>query len=181
MTTPRGRAAAPEMSAADWLLLGLLSVIWGGSFFFAKVAVEDFGPMTVVLGRVGLAAVILNLLIRSRGLRLPATFAGWRPFIVMGIINSALPYTLIFWGEVHIASGLAAILNATTPIFTLLVAHVFTTDERLTPGKVGGVLLGMLGVVVIDGRALRRLRQSTAPISPAAPRGERHSTERTTP
>ncbi|MDQ3541440.1 MAG: DMT family transporter, partial [Chloroflexota bacterium] len=151
---------APQMSARDWLSLGLLSLIWGGSFFFAKVAVEDIGPLTVVLGRVALAAVILNLLVVGRGLALPRSVAGWTPFIVMGVLNSIIPYSLIFWGEVHIASGLAAILNATTPLFTMLVAHVATADERLTPAKVGGVLIGLLGVIVIMGRDLFEIASS---------------------
>lgn len=151
---------APQMSARDWLSLGLLSLIWGGSFFFAKVAVEDIGPLTVVLGRVALAAVILNLFVVGRGLALPRTVAGWTPFIVMGVLNSIIPYSLIFWGEVHIASGLAAILNATTPLFTMLVAHVATADERLTPAKIGGVLIGLLGVVVIMGRDLFEMASS---------------------
>lgn len=157
---PRAAATAPQMSARDWLLLGLLSLIWGGSFFFAKVAVEDIGPLTVVLGRVALAAVILTLLVAARGLTLPRTIAGWTPFIVMGVLNSIIPYSLIFWGEIHIASGLAAILNATTPLFTMLVAHVATEDERLTPAKVSGVLLGLLGVIVIMGSDLFEITSS---------------------
>lgn len=151
---------APRMSARDWLLLGLLSLIWGGSFFFAKVAVEDIGPLTVVLGRVSIAAVILNLLVVSRGLTMPRTLAGWTPFIVMGVLNSIIPYSLIFWGEIHIASGLAAILNATTPLFTMLVAHVATADERLTPARVGGVLIGLLGVITIMGGDLLEITSS---------------------
>ncbi len=157
---PRAEARNPQMSLRDWLSLGLLSMIWGGSFFFAKVAVEDIGPLTVVLGRVSVAAVILNLLVVSRGWGMPRSVAGWKPFIVMGVLNSIVPYSLIFWGEIHIASGLAAILNATTPLFTMLVAHVATADERLSPAKVAGVLLGLLGVIVIMGRDLFEIASS---------------------
>ena len=139
------------MSATTWLLLLVLSVIWGGSYFFIKVAIEDFQPLTVVLGRVLIAAVILHLVILARGQRMPSTLAAWRPFIVMSLLNSLVPYSLIVWGETHIASGLAAILGATVPIFTIVLAHFLTADEHLTPARVGGVLLGLTGVIVIIG------------------------------
>ena len=139
------------MSATTWLLLLALSVIWGGSYFFIKVAVDDFEPLTIVLGRVLIAALILHFVILARGQRMPSTVAAWRPFIVMSLINSLIPYNLIVWGETHIASGLAAILGATVPIFTIVLAHVLTADEHLTPARVGGVALGLLGVIVIIG------------------------------
>lgn len=139
------------MSASSWLLLLALSVIWGGSYFFIKVAVDDFGPLTIVLGRVLIAAVILHLVIVGRGMRMPSTLAAWKPFIVMSLLNSLVPYSLIVWGETHIASGLAAILGATVPIFTIVLAHFLTADEHLSPARVGGVVLGLLGVIVIIG------------------------------
>jgi len=156
-TTPHDPRPSPgglAMSATTWVLLVALSVIWGGSYFFIKVAVDDFQPLTIVLGRVLIAALILNLVILARGQRMPSTFAAWRPFIVMSLLNSLIPYSLIVWGETHIASGLAAILGATVPIFTIVLAHFLTADEHLTPARVGGVALGLLGVIVIMGDAL---------------------------
>jgi drug/metabolite transporter (DMT)-like permease len=139
------------MPAADWLLLVALSVLWGGSFFFAKIAVAELPPLTVALARVAIAATVLLALARLTGTKLPATLSAWRAFAIMGLLNNVLPFSLIFWGQTHIASGLAAILNATTPLFTVLVAHVATADERLTAGRVAGLLFGFAGVVVMIG------------------------------
>lgn len=139
------------MSAGDWLLLVILSILWGGSFFFAKVAVDELPPLTVALARVALAAALLLAAMRISGLALPRARATWAGFAVMGLINNAIPFTLIFWGQTHIASGLASILNATTPLFTVLLAHVATADERLTPARLAGVAVGFLGVTVMIG------------------------------
>jgi drug/metabolite transporter (DMT)-like permease len=139
------------MSAADWLLLVGLSLLWGGSFFFAKIAVLELPPLTVALGRVAIAAAILLTLARATGVALPATVAAWRPYALMGLLNNVLPFTLLFWGQTHIPSGLAAILNATTPLFTVLVAHVATTDEKLTAARLAGLVAGLAGVVVMIG------------------------------
>jgi drug/metabolite transporter (DMT)-like permease len=106
---------------------------------------------TVVLGRVGLAALALNLYLILLGQRLPTGWADWRAFIVMGLLNNVIPFSLIAWGEIRIASGLASILNATTPIFTVLAAHWLTANERLTPAKAAGVALGFTGAAVLIG------------------------------
>jgi drug/metabolite transporter (DMT)-like permease len=150
------------MSATDWLLLIALSLLWGGSFFFGKVAVLELPPLTVAFGRVAIAAAILIALARATGVALPATFAAWRPFAIMGLLNNAIPFVLILWGQTHIPSGLAAILNATTPLFTVLVAHVATHDERLTPSRLVGVTIGLGGVVVMIGPDLRDLGADVA-------------------
>lgn len=144
------------MSATDWLLLVALSILWGGSFFFGKVAVAELPPLTVAFGRVAIAALILVLLARASGIALPASAAAWRPFAVMGLLNNAIPFGLILWGQTHIPSGLAAILNATTPLFTVLVAHWATRDEALTPARFIGVAIGLGGVVVMIGPDLLR-------------------------
>ena len=120
------------MSATDWLLLVTLSILWGGSFFFTKLVVAVLPPLTVAFGRVALAAAILIVLARATGIALPDRTVAWRPYLVMGLLNNAIPFALIFWGQTHIPSGLAAILNATTPLFTVLVAHWATADEKLT-------------------------------------------------
>jgi drug/metabolite transporter (DMT)-like permease len=139
------------MSAADWLLLIGLSLLWGGSFFFAKIAVLELPPLTVALGRVAIAAAILLTLARVTGVALPTTLAAWRPYALMGLLNNVVPFTLLFWGQTHIPSGLAAILNATTPLFTVLVAHVATADEKLNAARLAGLAAGLAGVVVMIG------------------------------
>jgi drug/metabolite transporter (DMT)-like permease len=151
MTTPTSPRPALTITPRDWLMLALLGLVWGGSYFFAKVAVEDIGPLTVVFGRVALAAIILTVVMRLRSISFPSDRAAWEPFVVMGAINSAVPYTLIFWGETRISSGLAAILTALVPMFTVIVAHFATADEHITPGKLAGIFLGIAGVAVILG------------------------------
>src|SRR5689334_20057604 len=146
----------PTMSAADWLLLVTLSVLWGGSFFFAKIAVLELPPLTVAFGRVAIAAAILIVLARLTGVALPDRLAAWRPYVVMGLLNNAIPSGLISWGQTHIPSGLAAILNATTPLFTVLVAHWATADEKLNTARLVGVAAGLAGVTVMIGPDMLR-------------------------
>lgn len=140
---------APQMGLLEWGLLLLLSILWGGSFFFSKVALAELPPFTVVLGRVAIAAVALYVYLRATGRVIPGSREAWRAFFGMGILNNLIPFSLIFWGQTAIASGLASILNATTPIFSILVAHVLTADEKMTPQKIAGVLLGLGGVAVL--------------------------------
>ncbi|MHA1153108.1 MAG: DMT family transporter [Alphaproteobacteria bacterium] len=142
---------SPTMTGRDWLLLVMLSVLWGGSFFFSEVALAELGPLTVVLGRVGFAALALIGCVYAAGHRLPSTLGLWGAFLVMGALNNLIPFSLIVWGQVTIDSGLAAILNATTPLFVVVLAHVLTRDERLTRGRAAGVLLGLAGVAVLVG------------------------------
>ena len=135
------------MALRVWLWLLSLSVLWGGSFFFAKVALGELGPFTVVFARVSLAALALALVVPLR------RDAPWRTYFAMGFLNNALPFSLIFWGQTEIASGLASILNATTPLFTLVVAHFLTPDEKIDRTKIVALLTGLLGVVVLIGPA----------------------------
>jgi drug/metabolite transporter (DMT)-like permease len=148
MTT---RPAAPAMSAQSWLLLLALATLWGGSFFFFKILAAALPPLTVVLARVGLGALMLNAWIVVRGGRMPRDMRLWRQFIVMGILNNVIPFALFVTAEREISSGLAAILNATTPMFTVLVAHGLTRDEKLTGERFAGVLAGFCGVAVLIG------------------------------
>jgi len=146
------------MGPVEWSLLIALSVLWGGSFFFVGVAVSGLPPFTIVALRVGLAAIVLNLFVLAVGLRMPVERRVWLAFFGMGFINNLIPFSLIVWGQTHIASGLASILNATTPLFSVVVAHWLTTDERMTPGRIAGIVLGIAGVAVIIGPgALRGL------------------------
>jgi drug/metabolite transporter (DMT)-like permease len=141
------------MSTRDWFLLGLLSLVWGSGFLFTRIAVRDIPPATLVEIRAAFSAIILLVLIRARGVPLPAwTWSVWRPFFVMGLLNMALPFTLNGWGLTRIDSSLAGILTATVPIFTVAFAHFATDDERFSAAKALGIALGMAGVVAIVGR-----------------------------
>jgi drug/metabolite transporter (DMT)-like permease len=139
------------MSLRVWIWLLSLSVLWGGSFFFAKVAIGELAPLTVVFGRVGLAAVALNFALIVTGCSLFRATTPWAAYFAMGLLNNLLPFSLIFWGQTEIASGLASILNATTPLFTVALAHFLTRDERLTRAKVGALVVGLAGVVLLIG------------------------------
>lgn len=140
-----------SMSAPEWAMLLILSVLWGGSFFFTGIALSGLPPLTLVVLRVGLAALILNLVLPLNGLRLPRGLRIWTACLGMSLLNNVLPFCLIVWGQTHIASGLAAILNATTPLFTVVVAHLLTIDERMTGNRLAGVLVGLGGVAVMVG------------------------------
>ena len=121
-----------RMTAAEWALLVGLSVLWGGSFLFVGIAVAELPPLTIVVARVALAAAALLVALRFMGVALPRERRVWVAFLGMGVLNNAIPFTLIAWGQGHIASGVASIFNATTPLFTVLVAHWLTADERMT-------------------------------------------------
>lgn len=140
------------MALRVWFWLLSLSVLWGGSFFFAKVAVSELGPLTVVFARVGLAALALDLALAATGHGLFRPGTPWRAHFAMGLMNNVLPFGLIFWGQTQIPSGLASILNATTPLFTLVVAHYVTDDETIDRTKVAALLAGLAGVAVLVGR-----------------------------
>jgi drug/metabolite transporter (DMT)-like permease len=142
-----------RMALQDWLLLMVLSVLWGGSFFFVAVARPELPPLTLVAARVALAAAMLAGVPRLAGVAFPAGRAAWRACLGMGVLNNAIPFSLIAWAQGTLPSGVAAILNATTPLFTVLVAHALTRDERLNRSKGAGVLLGFLGVAVLMGWA----------------------------
>jgi drug/metabolite transporter (DMT)-like permease len=143
--------ARTSMTSAEWAMLFALSLLWGGSFFFNGVAVKELPPLTIVFSRVALAALTLHLVMAATGRRLPGSREAWLAFTGMGILNNVVPFSLIVWGQGQIASGVASILNATTPLFTVLVAHAFTADERLTPLRVAGVIAGFAGVAVMLG------------------------------
>ena len=115
------------MGTVEWALVGLLALLWGGTFYFVEIMLEAMDPVSAVLLRVAPAAA-LTILVHGSGLRLPGDFATWRALFIMGLLNNVLPFTLITWGQTHIESGLAAILNATTPLFTVVLAHWLTRD-----------------------------------------------------
>jgi drug/metabolite transporter (DMT)-like permease len=142
---------APRMQAQDWVALLVLSVLWGGTFLFAKIALADIPPFTLVAARVLIAALVLYIVMRATGLSFAGAGVSLAGFAGMGLLNNAIPFSLIFLGQQHVSAGLAAILNAATPIFTVLVLHYATQDEKATPRKVVGVALGIFGVVLVIG------------------------------
>ena len=146
-------ATQKVMGAREWAMLLALSVLWGGSFFFIGIAVKELPPLTIMMLRVGCAALILNLVVRFMGQWMPRDPKLWLAFFGMGLFNNVIPQTLIVWGQTQIPSGLASILNATTPLFGVLVAHFFTSDEKMTGQKLAGVITGFAGVAVMVGPA----------------------------
>ena len=174
MTATPASPAQLSLSPRAWGALALLSLIWGGSFLSIHVALREIPPLTLVAWRCALAALLLLGWLRLRGLTLPGGRGAWVAFAGMGLLNNVLPFTLITWGQQHIESGLAAILNAATAIVGVLVAAVFFSDERLTWRRAAGVLLGFGGVVIaigadtlrqLDPRALGQLAVLGATVS----------------
>ncbi|MBW3095941.1 DMT family transporter [Pseudohoeflea sp. DP4N28-3] len=153
-----------SMNAFSWSLLVLLGLIWGASFYFARVAVPYVPPMTLVFLRVAIAALALHLVFG----RTPGFYSQLRrrafAFLVLGLLNNAIPFTLIFTGQTVIGAGLASILNATTPLWTVLIAQVLTSDEKISPNKLIGCALGLAGTAVLIGPAAFDLR--AAPLWP---------------
>jgi drug/metabolite transporter (DMT)-like permease len=143
-----------QMNGNDWLILGILALIWGGAFFFIGVAVRHVQPLTYVWLRLTIAAVAMWTYLHVRGEKLGLPRSAWGSILLLALLNNALPFTLFGWGQTHIASGLASILNATTPIWGVVVAHFLTHDERMTARKIVGVLLGFGGVATMIGPSL---------------------------
>lgn len=137
------------MRLKNFLWLFVLASLWGPSFLFIKVAVQEIPPLTLVVGRVGIAALLLLVILWVQGRRLPKFGPVWIHFAVMALVQNALPFTLFNWGEQYIDSALAAILNGTTPLFTILLAHIFVDDDHLTLGKMLGVLVGFGGLIIL--------------------------------
>lgn len=145
------KAVNSSMGLLEWLLIIALSVLWGGSFFFVEVAVGALAPFTIVALRVGLAAVALHIIVLAMRLSMPRNRQLWSAFLGMGFLNNMVPFSLIVWGQAYITSGLASILNASTPFFTVVAAHYLTSDEKMTGRRLTGVVLGVAGVVFMIG------------------------------
>lgn len=139
-----------RIDARDWSLLAVLSILWGGSFFFNGAALRELPPLTLVFLRVTLGAAMLLPLLRMQGIGFPTSVAGWKPFVVIGLLNNVVPFSLIVIGQTFIPSGLASILNATTPLFTVLVMAA-AGEEPLHVRRVAGVALGLIGVIILRG------------------------------
>jgi len=149
--TQKSEIVNQAMGIKEWVLIIILSIVWGGSFFFVGVAVKELPPLTIVLFRVALASMILLAIVYLKGERMPSSLSIWGSFIVMGALNNLIPFCLIVWGQTHIESSLASILNATTPIFSVVLAHFFTREEKLTFNRIAGIMLGWIGVSVLIG------------------------------
>ncbi|MEQ8898493.1 MAG: DMT family transporter [Roseovarius sp.] len=141
----------PAITPAAALMMAALATVWGGSFFFAEIALREVPPLTITLHRVLWALPVLFLVIRLRGIAIPRSPRIWGAYLVMGALNNAIPFSLIFWGQTRIDSGLASILNGTTAVFGAVVAGLLLADEPLTPRRICGALLGLGGVAVIMG------------------------------
>ena len=139
------------MSASEWGLLLALSVLWGGSFFFVGVAVKSLPPLTIVALRVSIAALALWTTAGLTGVSVARIRAAFPSLLVMAVLNNALPFSLLVWAQTHLPSGVAAILNAATPLLTMIAAHVLTTAEKMTVMKLMGGLLGFAGVAAMIG------------------------------
>ncbi|MBC9876020.1 DMT family transporter [Bradyrhizobium sp. INPA01-394B] len=137
-----------RIDARDWSLLAMLSVLWGGSFFFNSAALRELPPLTLVFLRVALGAAMLLPLLRMQGISFPKGVAGWKPFLAIGLLNNVIPFSLIVIGQIFIPSGLASILNATTPLFTVMVMAA-VGEEALQMRRVTGVALGLAGVIIL--------------------------------
>lgn len=137
------------MTLANWFLLLLLGTIWGGSFLFAKVAVAEIPPLVLVFLRVLIAGLALHVVLRLRGISFPLSPTLLASFLVMGLLNNAVPFSLLFWGQTEISAGLASILNATTPIFTFVIAAVLLQQETVQFHRAAGVVLGIAGVAIM--------------------------------
>tara|TARA_B110000008_G_scaffold26131_1_gene23515 strand:+ start:1310 stop:2233 length:924 start_codon:yes stop_codon:yes gene_type:complete len=149
------KSATLALDLNSTIMLLMLAAVWGGSFFFGEIALREIPPLTITLYRVMWALPILALIVLLKGIYVPRSLKVWGAYLVMGALNNAIPFSLIFWGQTQIESGLASILNGTTAMFAAVVAGLLLRDESLTAKKIFGAVLGLTGVAFIMGpRAL---------------------------
>ena len=139
------------MGVVEWAMLIALSILWGASYFLIEVALTEWRPLFIVAVRITLAALVVWGVVLLAGMRVPRTREAWTTFIVMAMINNVIPFVLIVWGQQEVTAGLASILNAATPIFTVIVAGILLRDEPMTRGKLLGAVIGLAGVAVLVG------------------------------
>lgn len=142
---------SPKLDGTGWLLIGILSILWGGAFFLIEVGLRSYPPITLVFMRLVLAVPPMWIAMRLMGQHLPSEPRVWGLLAIVGALNCALPFILFFWGQQYLDSGYASILNATTPLWGVITAHFLTSDEKATPARIIGVLIGMAGIVVMVG------------------------------
>ena len=151
MSSSAAKSIHLAMTPLEWAFLILLSLLWGGSFFFVEIALRELSPFTIVFVRLSFGALGLFGVMAYLGLSFPRNLRVWVSFFCLGLFNNAVPFGLLVWGQVHLASGVAAIFNATTPLFTLVIAHFFTADEKITPMRLLGICIGVCGVATLIG------------------------------
>ena len=139
------------MSRRHLLMLLALAAIWGSSFMFIEIALRDLAPSTLILFRMGSGAIALAVYIKATGRSFTALLPYARPLALLGLVNTAVPFFLIAWGQQYIDSGLAAIFNASAPLFTALFAIAYDQSQRVTGLRLAGVVLGFSGVVLLVG------------------------------
>lgn len=149
------------MPASQWLLLVLLAIVWGGAYVLVGLALKDLPPLTVVVGRLGLAAIVLVGVVRYLGLSWPRGAAGWFPFVVMGTFNNVVPFTALAYGQLEISSGLTSVIVATTPLWTVLLSVLLMPGERIGALQLAGMLMGVAGVAVLFGPEMLAGRSTT--------------------
>lgn len=140
-----------RMGIAEWSMLVVLSILWGGSYFLVEIALMEWSPLLIVGVRVLVAALVIWLIVIVAGWPVPRSGSAWSAFFLMALLNNVFPFLLIVWGQKEVASGVAAILNAAAPIFTVIIAGTFLKDERLTTAKIAGAIVGLVGVAVLIG------------------------------
>ncbi len=139
------------MGLAEWSMLIALSILWGGSYFFVEIGLMEWSPLLIVGVRVWVATLVIWLIVLIAGWQVPRTGSAWFAFFLLGLLNNVAPFLLIVWGQIEVASGLAAILNASAPIFSVIVAGIFLKDERMTANKLLGAVIGLAGVAILIG------------------------------
>jgi drug/metabolite transporter (DMT)-like permease len=144
-------AIKSRMGLVEWSMLVLLSMLWGGSYFFVEIALLEWSPLLIVAVRVVIACVVIWGIVLAAGLPVPRSKSAWMAFFWMGLLNNIFPFLLIVWGQKGIESGLAAILTAAAPIFSVIVAGVWLKDEPLTRARFLGAVLGFIGVIILIG------------------------------
>lgn len=164
------------MSPRYWFALFLLGLLWGSSYLWIKIGVQEIGPFTLVGLRLLIGAAALGAVLAARRQALPTALSVWAPLAVMGVTNTALPFILISWGELTVDSAVASVLTGAAPLFVLILAHFFLDDERITLPRLAGLLLGFAGVVILAGRssspAAPELAGNSSPgVAPAAVAG----------
>jgi drug/metabolite transporter (DMT)-like permease len=153
IATPAQRKGGTVTKQRAWIGFWILAFVWGSSFLFIRIGVEQLSTFQVVLARTGIAAVGLNLIVLLQGKRPPRDWAGIRDLLIVGIVNTVIPFGLITWGEITVESGVAAVLQGTAALFTMAVAHFVFPDERMTTRKVAGLVVGFLGLLVLASRS----------------------------
>ncbi len=139
------------MGPGEYGYIILLSILWGASFFFMKIALRDLTPFTIVFLRVSGSAILLSLLLMIQGKHPGFSRKDMIPFLIMGALNNMIPFSLIVWGQQFVESSVASIINASSPLFSLVLAHFLTNEERMTPPRIAGIILGISGVALLIG------------------------------